>query len=181
MYSQILFVHEKISQSLDRGDYQCLQCTSTCQVRKISFEKQTNAFFLMYPNDFFKPHKNQFNMLLDLFSVLEGIAYNKSVSIFVRGRRMMKTVTNVCNAKRAETFWKCLLPTLDLHLPCLLVMTHIVLSKKRVCDYKKEQSSPFSEDIFPRITISHIGTCSTKGKKHSINGISVSIPIGWYS
>ena len=41
-----LCLHKKTFQSLGRSDYQCPQCGSVCQVRKISFEDQTNSFFL---------------------------------------------------------------------------------------------------------------------------------------
>ena len=37
--------HKKIFQSLSRSDYQCPQCASVCQVRKIPFEDPTNSFF----------------------------------------------------------------------------------------------------------------------------------------
>ena len=40
--------HRMIFQSLDRSDYQCLQCASACQVRNIPFEDQTNAFYLSF-------------------------------------------------------------------------------------------------------------------------------------
>ena len=39
-------LHKKTSQSLGRSDYQCPQCGSVCQVRNITFEDQTNSFFL---------------------------------------------------------------------------------------------------------------------------------------
>ena len=41
-----LCLHKKTFQSLGRSDYQCPQCGSVCQVRNISFEEQTNSFFL---------------------------------------------------------------------------------------------------------------------------------------
>ena len=40
-------LHKKTFQSLNRRDYQCPQCSSICQVRNVSFEEQTNSFFLM--------------------------------------------------------------------------------------------------------------------------------------
>ena len=39
-------MHKKTFQYLDRSDYQCRQCASVCEVRNISFEDQTNSFFL---------------------------------------------------------------------------------------------------------------------------------------
>ena len=39
-------MHKKTFQSLGNSDYQCTQCASVCQVRKISFEDQTNSFLL---------------------------------------------------------------------------------------------------------------------------------------
>ena len=41
-----LCLHKKTFQSLGRGDYQCPQYGSVCQVRNILFEDQTNSFFL---------------------------------------------------------------------------------------------------------------------------------------
>ena len=41
-----LCLHKKTFQSLGRSDYQCPQCGSLCQVRRIPFEDQTNSFFL---------------------------------------------------------------------------------------------------------------------------------------
>ena len=41
-----LCLHKKNFQSLGRSDYQCPQCASVCQVRKIPFEDQTISFFL---------------------------------------------------------------------------------------------------------------------------------------
>ena len=41
-----LCLHKKTFQSLGRSNYQCPQCGSVCQVRKILFEEQTNSFFL---------------------------------------------------------------------------------------------------------------------------------------
>ena len=39
-------MHKKTFQSLGRNDYQCPHCGSVCQVRNITFEDQTNSFFL---------------------------------------------------------------------------------------------------------------------------------------
>ena len=40
--------HKKTSQSLGRGDYQCPQCESVCQVRNIPFDDQGNFFFVIW-------------------------------------------------------------------------------------------------------------------------------------
>ena len=41
-----LCLQKKTFQSLGRSDYQCPQCGSVCQVRKIPFEEQVNSFLL---------------------------------------------------------------------------------------------------------------------------------------
>ena len=42
-------MHEqKIFQTLGRSNYQCPQCASVCQVRKILFEDETNYFLLSF-------------------------------------------------------------------------------------------------------------------------------------
>ena len=43
-----LYLLKKTFQSLGRSDYQCLQCASVCQERKIPFEYQTNSFFFSF-------------------------------------------------------------------------------------------------------------------------------------
>ena len=40
-----LCLHKETFQALGRSDYQCPQCASVCQVRKILFEDQTNCLF----------------------------------------------------------------------------------------------------------------------------------------
>ena len=39
-------LHKKTFQSLSRSNYKCPQCGSVFQVRNITFEEQTNSFFL---------------------------------------------------------------------------------------------------------------------------------------
>ena len=46
--SSKLCLHKKTFQSLGRSDYQSPQCASTCRVRNIPFEGQTNSFFLSF-------------------------------------------------------------------------------------------------------------------------------------
>ena len=41
-------MQKNISQSLDRSDYQCPQCSSMCQVRNISLQEQKVSFFLKF-------------------------------------------------------------------------------------------------------------------------------------
>ena len=43
-----LCLHKKTFQSLGRGDYQCPQCGSVCQVRNFPFEDQTKSVFLSF-------------------------------------------------------------------------------------------------------------------------------------
>ena len=43
-----LCLHKKTFQSLGRRDYQCPKRPSLCQVRNISFEDETNSFFLSF-------------------------------------------------------------------------------------------------------------------------------------
>ena len=42
-----LCMHKKTFKYLGRSDYQCPQCTSSCQLRNIPSEEQTNYFFLI--------------------------------------------------------------------------------------------------------------------------------------
>ena len=64
-----LCLHKRTFQSLDRSDYQCLQCEPVCQVRKTPFEDQTNSFLLSFGQGVYifeeSPKSNQ-----DVFGVL---------------------------------------------------------------------------------------------------------------
>ena len=46
MCSGVLCVRKKIFLSLERSDYQCSYCESTCKVRNFPFKQQTISFFL---------------------------------------------------------------------------------------------------------------------------------------
>ena len=52
-----LWTHKKTFQSLGRSDYQCPQCADVCQVRNITFEDQTNSFFLSRRLHFWRDSK----------------------------------------------------------------------------------------------------------------------------
>ena len=45
--------NKKTFQSLEKSEYQCLQCLSTCQLRNIPFEEETNWFFLKFGQGIF--------------------------------------------------------------------------------------------------------------------------------
>ena len=78
-----LCVNKKTFQPLTRCDNQCPLYTSSCQVRNIPFEEQTNSFLLKCNQGFIflKGHKNQFKMLLENSIVLEVDAHDKNVSV----------------------------------------------------------------------------------------------------
>ena len=70
MCSEILCVQEKTLHyfTIDRTEYQCPQCESMCQVLNISFEEQTNSFFLKFDQGMyvFKGTKKSIQMLLEM-------------------------------------------------------------------------------------------------------------------
>ena len=70
-----LCLYKKTFQYLGRSDYQCPQCESVFQVRKILFENQTNSFFLLFGQGVYilKRAQNQFKMLLEMCIVLASI------------------------------------------------------------------------------------------------------------
>ena len=103
-------------------------------MRKIQFDEQTISFLLTFdPGIYiFEKQKNQLKIILEVPIVLKGIAPDKSVSMSVYRKQMMKTVRNVCNEKRAETIRTFLSRTKSQYLCCLVVMAHIGLSNRRV-------------------------------------------------
>ena len=68
--------------------------------------------------------------------VLECSVHNKSVCMSKSGKKMIKTVMNVCNAERGATFRAFFIRSKRRKLCCLAVMLHIVLSKIRVVTTK---------------------------------------------
>ena len=48
MSSDKIWVHEKTFQPLNRSNYQCPQCSSTCQVRNAPLEEDKRSFFLKF-------------------------------------------------------------------------------------------------------------------------------------
>ena len=68
-------LHKKTFQSLGRSDYQCPQCASVCQVRNVSFEDQTNSFFLSFGAGVFEESVKLIpkKMLLEMCIVLASI------------------------------------------------------------------------------------------------------------
>ena len=68
MCSDIICVHKKIFQSLERNDHHGLQRSCTRQLRNNPFEKQTNSFLLEFGCGIyiFRRQKNQFKKLLEM-------------------------------------------------------------------------------------------------------------------
>ena len=58
-----------------------------------------------------RSHEVQLKMLLEVSIALDSIVQDKIGSMSLHGKRMMKSVTNVNNAKRAATFSMFLLRT----------------------------------------------------------------------
>ena len=63
-----IFFSQKVSQSLDRSDYQCPQIKSTCQVRNTPCEEQINSFCWSLTEwfTFVNRWKTQVNMFLEI-------------------------------------------------------------------------------------------------------------------
>ena len=63
-----IFFSHRVSQSLERGDYQCPQLRSTCRVRNILCEEQINSFFWNLTEwfTFVNRCKTQVNMFLEI-------------------------------------------------------------------------------------------------------------------
>ena len=64
--------------------------------------------------------------------VSKVIVEDKSVSVSTLGKRMVKTVTIVCNAERGAMFGLILARIKIRQIFCMAVIAHIVLSKERV-------------------------------------------------
>ena len=70
-----LCLHKKTFQALSRGDYQCPQCASVCQVGILPFEDQKNPFFLSFRQGvyIFEERSKSIQMLLEMCTVLASI------------------------------------------------------------------------------------------------------------
>ena len=145
--SGLFCVHKKYFQSLGRSDYQCPEGTSTCEERNIHFEVQTIWFdFLKCDQAFILPkrHKNQFKMFLQMCAILDGSVSNKCGYVDTW-------------KENNESRYECLprkacchvlnMPFKDQkpRISCLLVMPHIVLSKRRGVTTKTKKHL-----LFPR-------------------------------
>ena len=118
---------------------------------------------------FLKKNRNQIKMLWEMSIVQAGIIQDKIVSMTIQGKRMVKTVTNVCKAKRAATSCKFRLKTKNRQI-YLAVIAHIALSKGRVVTVKMKNHLSFGK-ISLLITISYTQTCA---KNDFIHGVIVS-------
>ena len=101
MCSDILCMHKKTFQSLDKSDYQCPQCESMYQVRNIAFEQQTNSiFFEVWSRDlYFRRRKSQFKMLFEMCIAQHA----QTESVFTFQPTKILVFTTVESAKAALT------------------------------------------------------------------------------
>ena len=180
MCSSILCVLKKSFQSGGTSYYQCRRCM--CQVRNVPSREQTFRFSWTVTSGFvfLRARKNQSKIILEMPIVLESIVQHKSGSISIHGKIMMKTVTNVCNAKRDSTVWTFLLKAKTWDICCLAVMAIFVLSKRRLVT-TKTKAIPFFGEMSPAITIKHTRTWAKKAKIIPFMAFSFRIPFGNYS
>ena len=173
------FLCTKIFQSLGRSEDQCPQCTSTCQVRNIPFEKQTNPFFLECDQRIYNFDEFQKTIRVKIGDFYcPGMYFSKkSVSMSIHGRRKMKTVTNVCNSERAATF------VLNIHLKDqeqrLMLFANdgtIWSTKIQIMNNENEKPSPFLRSFPSNHNQAHLIVSQKKIKNHSIYGIILSTP-----
>ena len=66
----------------------------------------------------------------------------------VHGKRMMKSLRKVFNAKRAAMFWTFRLRTKDRQACCLVVMVQIALSRRRLVSTKMKNHLLFRRNFF---------------------------------
>ena len=78
-------------------------------------------------------------MLLEMSFAPAGTFYDKIVSLSIYAKRMMKVVTNVCNANSDATFWRFLSRTQNRQLCCLVIVAHVVLPKRRFVTTKLQE------------------------------------------
>ena len=106
MCSDTICVYKETLQSLERSGYQGLQCSSTCQMRNIPFEEQTESFFMKFGqgNYFLKRGKKLVKMLLEMCIVQDPQI--ESVILFQKTKILVSTT--VQSAKPALRCWICL-------------------------------------------------------------------------
>ena len=137
------------------------------------------SWSLTYRFIFLKRHKNHFKILLEMSFVLAGIFQDKSVSLSIHRKKLMKVVSNVSNAKHAATFWITFLWAKIWQICCLAMMAHIALLERRVVTTKRNNTL-FLETSFRQ---SHSATpqkVPKMAKTVPFMAWLCRLPIGWY-
>ena len=174
------FACTKTLKSLGRSDYKCPQCAYIYIRSAIFYWKNKHIRFnLCVAKEFIilKRRKNQFKILLEMSIYLAGNVQDKSVSMSIHGKRMVKTVTKVCNAKRASTFWTIQLRTTNRQLCCLAVMAQIALSKRRVVTMKKKNHLYFWKYFSAHHNQLHQNLCQKRQKSFHLWHICADFPL----
>ena len=70
-------------------------------------------------------------------------AQDKSVSMSIQRKKMMKAARDVWNAKRTATFRKLVLWTKNRQISCMAAMAHVDFTKETSCDDENEKPSGF--------------------------------------
>ena len=101
----------RVCYSLDRSEYQCLQCESMYQVRNVPFQGQTNSFSVKFGWGIcnFEELQGSIQVIIGNVFCLGGFCPRQKCVYVYTGKKMMEVVLNVLNAKRAATFWTLLL------------------------------------------------------------------------
>ena len=172
--SGILCVHRKTFKSLSGSDYQCRQSSSTCRVRNIPREEQTNFFSWSMVKGFKNSRRriNQFKMLLETCIVQH--AQTKSVFTFQTTKRLVSTT--VKSTKPALTCRIFLLKTKNRQLCCLVLMVHITLQEKWFVIKKEQNPSPFLKKFVRQSQSSTLEPVPKKCESHSGYGRISSTP-----
>ena len=142
MCSDIIYLHKKTLQALERNGYHCPHCLSTCQVRNIPFEEHTNSFFLEFGQEIFifeetkKPFQDVIGDMYCPTCPNEKCVYlsnNKNSSFF--DSKKCETRSHVVNFP-----FKDQKPT-----NMLFGSDGTIALRKTSHDYEKEKPSPFLE------------------------------------
>ena len=156
MCSVIVCVHKKTFQCIGGGDYHCLQCASTCQVRVMPFKEQTNSLFLKFGKGnhiFEETQKSVQDDIGDVFC--PTCPYEKCIHL---STNKISVSTTVKSAKSAFTFWIFLLRTRKREFCCLVVMVTLFCQENESWPQEtktKQKPFPFLKLFAANHNLSH--------------------------
>ena len=125
---------------------------------------------------FLKTHENHSKIFLEMPIVLVGIVQDRSVSMSMHGKRMLETVTNVRNEKRAST----LFILFSYQKPNIVLFdgegTHCA-EEEASCDQEIDKLSPLLMKYLHHSQSTNSNLCQKKQNSFQLWHVRVNLPL----